>query len=50
MNQKIQKFLWLDMEMTGLDPEKEVIIEVAALVTNHQHEELVFLSPSRQTA
>ena len=40
MNPKIQKFLWLDMEMTGLDPEKEVIIEVAAIVTDHQHEEL----------
>ena len=40
MNPKIQKFLWLDMEMTGLDPEKEVIIETAAIITNHQHEEL----------
>ena len=40
MNPKIRKFLWLDMEMTGLDPEKEVIIEVAAIVTDHQHEEL----------
>ena len=40
MTPKIQKFLWLDMEMTGLDPEKEVIIEVAAIVTDHQHEEL----------
>jgi len=37
---KTQKFLWLDMEMTGLDPQKEVIIEVAAIVTNDQHEEL----------
>lgn len=40
MNIKIKKFLWLDMEMTGLDPEREVIIEVAAIVTDHQHEEL----------
>ena len=40
MNQKTQKFLWLDMEMTGLDPEREVIIEVAAIVTDHQHKEL----------
>ena len=40
MSQKIQKFMWLDMEMTGLDPEKEVIIEVAAIVTDHNHEEL----------
>ncbi len=27
------KLLWLDMEMTGLDVEKEVVIEVAAIVT-----------------
>jgi oligoribonuclease len=27
------KLLWIDMEMTGLDVEKEVVIEVAALVT-----------------
>ena len=40
MSKKIQKFLWLDMEMTGLDPEREVIIEVAAIVTDDQHEEL----------
>jgi len=40
VSQKTQKFLWLDMEMTGLDPEKEVIIEVAAIVTNNQNEEL----------
>ena len=40
MNPKVQKFLWLDMEMTGLDPEKEVIIEVAVVVTDHQYKEL----------
>lgn len=28
------KLLWLDLEMTGLDPEKDVIIEVAAEVTD----------------
>ena len=42
MNAKISKFLWLDMEMTGLDPEKEAIIEVAAIVTDNQFEELDF--------
>jgi len=26
--------VWLDLEMTGLDPEKDVIIEVAVLVTD----------------
>lgn len=29
-----QKLLWLDMEMTGLDVQKEVIIEVACIITN----------------
>lgn len=28
------KLLWTDLEMTGLDVEKEVIIEIAAVVTN----------------
>lgn len=28
------KLLWLDLEMTGLDVEKEVIIEVGAIVTD----------------
>lgn len=30
----MERMLWLDMEMTGLDIEKEVIIEVAAIVTD----------------
>lgn len=28
------KLLWVDLEMTGLDPEKDVIIEVAAEITD----------------
>lgn len=31
----MDKLLWIDMEMTGLDVEKERIIEVAAIVTDH---------------
>ncbi len=30
----MEKLLWLDMEMTGLDVQKERIIEVAAIVTD----------------
>ena len=30
------KLLWIDMEMTGLDVQKEVILEVAALVTDFE--------------
>lgn len=34
------KLLWLDMEMTGLVPEKEVPIEIAARVTDLQFNDL----------
>ena len=27
-------FVWLDMEMTGLDPEKEHVLEIATIVTD----------------
>ncbi len=30
----MEKLLWIDMEMTGLDVEKEVPIEIAAIVTD----------------
>ena len=28
--------IWIDLEMTGLDPEKERIIEIATVVTDQQ--------------
>lgn len=28
------KLLWIDLEMTGLDPEQDVILEIAAEITN----------------
>jgi oligoribonuclease len=34
------KILWLDLEMTGLNPEKDRIVEVAAMVTDWQFKEL----------
>lgn len=37
---KMEKIFWLDMEMTGLSPETDVIIEVAAIVTDKQFKEL----------
>ena len=33
-NKKPTKYLWLDMEMTGLDVNREKIIEVAAIITD----------------
>ena len=34
------KLFWIDLEMTGLDVEKEVIIEAAVIVTDTQFKEL----------
>ena len=31
-----QPLVWIDLEMTGLDPEREVIVEIAAIVTDGQ--------------
>jgi oligoribonuclease len=36
----MKKWLWLDLEMTGLDVNKEVVIEVAAIITDHDFNEL----------
>jgi len=36
----MEKLLWIDMEMTGLRIEREVPIEIAAIVTNLDFEEL----------
>lgn len=41
MSKKIsQKILWVDLEMTGLDPAKDVILEVAAIVTDWDFKEI----------
>ncbi|MEQ1665198.1 MAG: oligoribonuclease [Bdellovibrionales bacterium] len=34
------KFLWIDLEMTGLDVDKEVVIEWAAVITDQKLEPL----------
>ncbi len=31
-----QRLIWMDLEMTGLNPERDVIIEIATLVTDAQ--------------
>lgn len=38
--EKVENLFWLDMEMTGLDVSKEVIIEVACIVTDMNFREL----------
>ena len=37
---KLEKIFWVDLEMTGLCPETDVIIEVAAIVTDKNFKEL----------
>ena len=32
------KLIWIDLEMTGLDPEKDSILEIATIITNHELE------------
>jgi len=36
MGAKSDNLIWIDMEMTGLDPEKNRIIEIATVVTDSQ--------------
>lgn len=38
--EEITRLFWLDMEMTGLDVDKEVPIEVACIVTDWQFKEI----------
>lgn len=44
--------VWIDLEMTGLDPDDEVIVEIAAIVTDgslevlHEGPDLVISAPS----
>ena len=37
---KSTKLLWVDLEMTGLNPEKDRIMEIAAIVTDFEFNEL----------
>ena len=34
MNDKPSDLIWIDLEMTGLDPQSDVIIEIATIVTD----------------
>lgn len=40
INAKQTKLLWVDLEMTGLDPKEDRILEVAAIVTDWDFKEL----------
>ncbi|MCB1838627.1 MAG: oligoribonuclease, partial [Alcanivoracaceae bacterium] len=34
VDESANALIWIDLEMTGLDPEREVIIEIATVVTD----------------
>ncbi|HHQ4915053.1 TPA: exonuclease domain-containing protein, partial [Aeromonas veronii] len=34
MTVSAQNLVWIDMEMTGLDPEENVVLEIATIVTD----------------
>ena len=34
MTQDSQHLIWIDLEMTGLDPDRDLIIEIATIVTD----------------
>jgi len=38
MPRNLSRLAWLDLEMTGLDPEREVIIEIATIITDDKLE------------
>ena len=38
---KYPTLVWLDLEMTGLDPDSERIIEIASAVTSHDLSEVI---------
>ena len=38
MAQDPNNLIWIDIEMSGLDPDKDVVLEVAAIITNAQLE------------
>lgn len=40
VNLRSNRILWLDLEMTGLSPEKDLILEVAAIVTDWNFKEI----------
>ena len=41
INKSLDNLIWLDLEMTGLNPDKDRIIEIAVAITNADLSEIV---------
>lgn len=39
-NKRSDRVLWLDLEMTGLDPQKDIILEVGVIITDWNFNEI----------
>lgn len=44
MEQNIKHFVWIDLEMTGLDPARDLILEIACIITT-EHLDIVAKGP-----
>ena len=42
-----EKLVWMDLEMTGLDPERHVIVEIACIVTDEGVSYVVSATPAQ---
>ena len=40
MSESTNRLIWLDLEMTGLDPDQDTILEIATIVTDSELEEI----------
>jgi oligoribonuclease len=49
-NKKSTRILWVDLEMTGLDPDKDRILEIAAIVTDWDMKELATYEAVKKVA
>lgn len=47
---KPKRILWMDLEMTGLDPEKDRILEVGAIITDWDFKEIATFTAVKKVA
>ena len=45
MNEGVNRLVWIDLEMTGLDSQRDSIIEIATVVTDSELNVVAELAP-----